>query len=321
MSKQGRYTREMEILQAVTKFTEHMAHARRSSPHTVTAYRTDLEQWLTYMSSEFGMRTVEDLDRQLKPTVLRTYLASLFESHARTSISRKLSSIRMFLRFGRRQGWLHRDVGMLVPSPKAPRGLPRFLRVDQVLELLHVPDPTVRFALRDHALFEVLYGCGLRVSEATGLNVTDVDLAGGWVTVLGKGSKERQIPFGEPARKAVSAYLEESSPEAGAAETPLFRNYRGTRLSPRSVARILARHILKAAGILTSISPHGLRHSFATHLLANGADLRSIQELLGHSRLSTTQRYTHVDLGGLLDDYRDAHPLSSLAAPASGKKR
>jgi integrase/recombinase XerC len=147
------------------------------------------------------------------------------------------------------------------------------------------------------------------VSEAVGLSRKDLDLQGGWVKVLGKGSKERTVPFGPPARQALEEYLNDPRWQAGGPEAPLFLNYRGTRLSARSVARILVKQLVRVASSKT-LSPHGLRHSFATHLLAAGADLRTIQELLGHARLSTTQRYTHVDLGALLDEYRGAHPLN-----------
>lgn len=156
----------------------------------------------------------------------------------------------------------------------------------------------------------ILYGCGLRVSEAVGLNLGDVDFHNGWVTVMGKGSKQRTVPFGPPAREALENYLSNTaSPRTVSPKTALFMNFRGSRLTARSVARILTKHLVRIAAA-RSVSPHGLRHSFATHLLAAGADLRTIQELLGHARLSTTQRYTHVDLGALLDEYRGAHPLA-----------
>jgi integrase/recombinase XerC len=173
--------------------------------------------------------------------------------------------------------------------------------------LIEAPDLGTVLGRRDRAIFEIIYGSGLRVSECVGLNAGDVDLQSGWVKVLGKGNKERTVPFGGPAGKAIEESLaDRPSTEAS---SPLFVNFRGTRLTARSVARILVKHLVRMAAT-RSISPHGLRHSFATHLLAAGADLRTIQELLGHARLSTTQRYTHVDLGALLDEYRDAHPLA-----------
>ena len=197
------------------------------------------------------------------------------------------------------------------PSPQAKRSLPQFLRVEEVLDLIQAPDLSSQLGRRDRALFEVLYGCGLRVGETVGLNISQVDLKKGWVRVLGKGAQERMVPFGAAARDALRLSLADRQPVAlpAAPDEPLFINFRGTRLTSRSVARILAKHLLRIASAKT-LSPHGLRHSFATHLLAAGADLRTIQELLGHARLSTTQRYTHVDLGVLMDEYREAHPLS-----------
>lgn len=174
-------------------------------------------------------------------------------------------------------------------------------------ELLEAPDPAHPLGRRDRALLELIYGAGLRVSEAVALDRASVDLTGGWVRVLGKGMRTRNVPFGPPAGEALSLYLKTRLDLAP--HSPLFTNYRGTRLTSRSVARIVAKQLVRVSSSKT-LSPHGLRHSFATHLLAKGADLRVIQELLGHSRLSTTQRYTHVDLGTLLKDYADTHPLA-----------
>jgi integrase/recombinase XerC len=187
------------------------------------------------------------------------------------------------------------------------KSLPRFFKIEEMQELIEAPDTATVLGRRDRAIFEIIYGSGLRVSECVGLNVGDVDLHSGWVKVLGKGNKERTVPFGTPAKKAIEDSLSDRS--AREAVAPLFVNFRGSRLTARSVARILTKHLIRMAAA-RSISPHGLRHSFATHLLAAGADLRTIQELLGHARLSTTQRYTHVDLGALLDEYRDSHPLA-----------
>jgi integrase/recombinase XerC len=187
--------------------------------------------------------------------------------------------------------------------------LPKFLKIEEADELVGAPDSTTRLGRRDRALFETLYGCGLRVSEAVGLNVGDVDLGAGWVKVMGKGSKERQVPLGPQARQAIEDCLADRVRIEGT--DPLFVNFRGSRLTARSVARILTKHLIRIASS-KSLSPHGLRHSFATHLLAKGADLRTIQEMLGHARLSTTQRYTHVDLGALVEEYQATHPLKSV---------
>jgi len=187
--------------------------------------------------------------------------------------------------------------------------LPQFLKIEEMRELIEAPDLSTQLGRRDRAIFELIYGSGLRVSEAVGLDLKDLDLKQGWVRVFGKGSKERTVPFGSQARDALENMISDHENQTN--DSPLFTNFRGSRLTSRSVARVLTKHLLRIAAS-RSISPHGLRHSFATHLLSAGADLRSIQELLGHERLSTTQRYTHVDLGALVDEYRESHPLMGM---------
>lgn len=295
------------VSEAIAFYLDHLRNRRRLSPHTLAAYETDLERWRLFLSHS-NIETLIELDRDFGPNRLRSYLASLHDQLERSSICRHLSAIRGFLKYARQQVWLSRDSGTLVPTPQARRGLPRFFKIEEIQELIQTPDVSTSLGRRDRALFEVLYGAGLRVSEAVQLNQEDVDLQQGWVRVLGKGSKERQVPLGPPAIRALQEYLQ--APGRPTGENALFLNLRGTRLTSRSVARILARHLVRL-GSSKSLSPHGLRHSFATHLLAAGADLRTIQELLGHSRLSTTQRYTHVDLGALLDEYRGTHPLGN----------
>ena len=298
----------MTISAAISSFLQYLSTQRGVSPHTVRAYEMDLSHW----SGDLQTRKIADLaglTEGLEPLHLRAYLASLYQTHEKSSLCRRLSAIRSFLKYLKMQNWIERDVGVLVPSPKARHSLPQFLKIEEILELIQAPDVATRSGRRDRALFEVIYGAGLRVSEAVGLDVGDIDLGEGWVRVLGKGSKERTVPIGDPAKKAVEAYLGDLSLDQGTRKGPLFRNLQGTRLSTRSVARILTKHLVRI-GASKSLSPHGLRHSFATHLLAAGADLRGIQELLGHARLSTTQRYTHLDLGGLMDEYRNAHPLN-----------
>jgi len=296
---------------SLQRFLEYLNSERGYSEHTSRAYAGDLGHWLGELERNLDIKDTSALGDRLEPAQVRTYLAALYDNHERSSLSRRLSAIRSFLRFLRQQGWIERDVGKLIPSPKARKKLPRFLKIEDVSELISAPDAASQLGRRDRALFEVIYGCGLRVSEAVGLNVSDLDLTRGWLRVLGKGAKERTVPFGSPAAEALQLTLADRTASGSplAADDPVFINFRGTRISERSVARILAKHLLRIA-MANSVSPHGLRHSFATHLLAAGADLRTIQELLGHARLSTTQRYTHLDLGTLLDDYRGAHPLS-----------
>lgn len=292
------------LTDAIAKFVEVLEIQRKLSTNTLRAYTGDLAEWATSMG-ELGLGDLTKFDRELKPLHLRSYLAKKVSTHEKTSLCRKLSAIRSFLKYARSEGWLTRDVGSLVPSPKAEKHLPKFLRIDEAKELIEAPDSATILGRRDRAIFELIYGSGLRVSEAVGLDRESLVLASGWVRVLGKGSKERTIPITPAAVDAISAMLGDRPNEI---RGPLFANFRGGRLTSRSVARILAKHLIRIAAS-RAISPHGLRHSFATHLLAAGADLRGIQELLGHAQLSTTQRYTHVDLGGLVDEYRAAHPL------------
>ncbi len=297
----------MKLAEALESYLKYLRGSRRASEHTLRAYQIDLEHWLGHLSARRKIQSVEELGERLEPGDVRSYLSDELEKKERSSVCRRLSAIRSFIRFLRHREWIGRDVGVLIPTPKMKRSLPRFLKVEETLELVESPDVSQRLGRRDRALLEILYGCGLRVSEAVGLNVGDVDLKQGWVRVMGKGSKERTVPFGKPARQALEVCLRERQDLS--AEAPVFVNVRGTRLTARSVGRILNKHLVRLAAS-KSLSPHGLRHSFATHLLAAGADLRTIQELLGHARLSTTQRYTHVDLGALIDEYREAHPLN-----------
>ena len=296
--------RPPDLTTAIVKYLEVLEIQRKLSAHTLRAYRGDLREWAVAMG-ESGLSELTTFDRGLKPIHLRGYLARKVATHEKTSLCRKLSAIRSFLKYARSEGWLTRDIGILVPSPKTEKHLPKFLRIDEVKELIEAPDSGTMLGRRDRALFELIYGSGLRVSEAVGLDIAGLDLNSGWVRVFGKGAKERTIPLTPASAEAISAMLSDRAPGAKA---PLFANFRGGRLTVRSVARILAKHLVRIAAS-RAISPHGLRHSFATHLLAAGADLRGIQELLGHAQLSTTQRYTHVDLGGLVDEYRAAHPL------------
>lgn len=290
---------------AIANYLEVLEIQGKKSPNTVRAYATDLADFASGME-ETGFSTLSSADRGLKPIHLRGYLGKFSSTHERSSLCRRLSAIRGFLKYCRAEGWFDRDIGPLVPSPKAKKALPEFLRIEDIRELIEAPDTGTVLGRRDRAIFELVYGCGLRVSEAVGLDVGGIDFTGGWAKIFGKGSKERSVPVGKPALQAIEAMLGDRG--EAVAEDALFKNFRGTRLTARSVARILVKHLLRI-GASRMISPHGLRHSFATHLLAAGADLRGIQELLGHAQLSTTQRYTHVDLGGLVDEYRRAHPL------------
>lgn len=290
------------LADAVREFLAYMKVQKRASRHTLAAYERDLTHWAGAMGERW---------KELEPRDLRHYLSGLPDLQ-KSSLNRRLSSIRSFLRYARKQEWVKRDVGGLVPSLKARAPLPRFLKIEEVESLFaSIEEDQTPVGRRDLALFELLYGSGLRISEALGLQVRDLDLRGGWVRVLGKGAKERMAPLGDYAKQAIEAMLAD---RAGAGpEAWVFTGARGGALGASAAARILATRFDRLqveSGANKRVSPHGLRHSFATHLLAGGADLRTIQELLGHSQLSTTQRYTHVDLGALVDDYRQAHPLN-----------
>lgn len=291
---------------------------RNASAHTVRAYDGDLSQFLSFLSAQHG-RPQADLEPSVitRPAI-RGFLAELFRlGESRASAARKLAAIRTFLRYLRREGLIDSDPGLLVATPKREQKVPRHLDVEEMVRLLETPDVSTPLGRRDRAILELLYASGLRLSELVGLDLDDVNIAGRMVRVLGKGRKERIVPFNNSAADAMRAWLpdrerlasqaERAAPRRRREADPLFVNYRGTRLSARHVHR-LVRHYVAACSTRFGISPHAIRHSFATHLLQAGADLRAIQELLGHVRLSTTQRYTHVNTAQLLEVYRNAHP-------------
>jgi integrase/recombinase XerC len=272
------------------------------SPHTLSAYRLDLEQLEEFVTSETGgVAGIGDVNHLL----LRRYLALLGKRTKKSSIGRKLAAIRSFFRFLVRRGVVAKNPAELISTPKKENRLPFHLDIDQVTTLVEAPKDGDKQAPRDRAILEMLYSCGLRVSELTGLAIGDLDLAGGMVRVLGKGGKERIVPVGSRAVEALRIYLEGRGELAGSG--PLFLNTRGQRINRRSVARIVDLHVLRIAAF-KRISPHILRHTFATHMLEGGADLRAIQELLGHASLSTTQKYTHVGIDRLMEVYDKAHP-------------
>ncbi|MDB4970625.1 MAG: Tyrosine recombinase XerC [Myxococcales bacterium] len=278
----------------VDRFRRHLESEKRASPHTVRNYLLNIEQLVAFMREK---------GRPLRPAavdipLLRSYLASLFERNEASTIARKLSAVRAFLRFLRREKVIEENVAMLLRPPKAKKSLPTFLTVEQAGVLVETPDKT-----RDAALFEVLYGCGLRVSECVGLDLGDLD--DDVVRVrAGKGKKDRVVPLGDKAKQAISRWLPERL-ALHPVDDALFVNRRGRRLTARSVRRFLDART--HAADLPKTHPHALRHSYATHLLASGADLRAIQELLGHASLKTTARYAHVDFEYLARAYEN-HP-------------
>ncbi|HET9599608.1 MAG TPA: tyrosine recombinase XerC [Anaeromyxobacteraceae bacterium] len=299
------------------RFATHLASERRASPHTSKAYLADLAQYAAYLA-EVGVPLVPS-----SPAAVRGFLARAAGGAGPAALGRKLSALRTFYRFLVREGLAASNPARGVASPRRPKKLPLVLPEDEVAALVEAPASAAPFGaapapaapldLRDRAFLELLYASGLRVSELTALDLDHLDLAQGLVRVTGKRRKERIVPVGSAARAALARWLDEGRPALAAgpdgpgARRALFLNYRGGRLSQRSVARRLDRAVL-ASGLPRHVHPHALRHSFATHLLGNGADLRAIQELLGHASLSTTQRYTHLDWKRLADVYDRAHP-------------
>ena len=321
-------------------FLNHLALNRNASPHTVRAYHSDLSQFLSTTAATRGVRRDDLQPGDLDRSAVRTFLSELHKAGlSRASAARKLAAARTFLRYLRREELIDDDPGALVATPKRDVRMPAHLSEPEMERLLSAP-PDSPLGRRDRAILELFYATGLRLSELVSLNLEDVNLSSRMVRVVGKGRKERLVPFNTTAAKAIRAYLTDreslartSPAKAGhygrvgsvrlqadrgrvgsvrlqadrPGRLPLFVNYRGGRLTVRSVDRLVRRYVA-ATSARIGISPHALRHSFATHLLQRGADLRAIQELLGHARLSTTQRYTHVNAAQLLDVYRKSHP-------------
>lgn len=294
---------------SIERFLDFLRYQRNTSAATVRAYRSDLGAFRLFLSRSELPRRVDRVD----PLAVRAWLSELHrEGLQRSSVARKVSSLRSFFRYLSREGVIAENPMARIQTPRVRRKLPRHLNVHEAALLVESPDLSSPLGLRDRALLELLYATGLRVSELCSLDLEDVDLQELILRALGKGRVERMVPFGSRAREAIRAYLAERHCLRGRSQgdpDALFLNYRGGRLGVRSVRRILDRCI-RSSAVKHKISPHGLRHSFATHLLDAGADLRSIQELLGHASLSTTQRYTHVSTERMREVYKKAHPRS-----------
>jgi integrase/recombinase XerC len=303
----------------VERFREHLEAEKRASPHTVRAYLTNLEQLLVFARER---REREPTPADLDIPLLRSYLASLFEKNEPVTIARKLSSVRAFLRFLRRERVIEENLAMLVRPPKAKKALPSFLTPEQAAALVEAPTARKRagsspLALRDAAILEVLYGCGLRVSECVGLDLGDLESAELRVR-RGKGGKDRVVPLGRKARAALDAWLASRAMLSPLGQA-VFVNARGGRITTRSVRRFVDKHAI--TGSVPDTHPHALRHSYATHLLGSGADLRSIQELLGHASIKTTARYAHVNLEYLMKEYANHPRAGESSAPLKPKGR
>ncbi len=316
-------------------FLQYLALNRNASAHTVRAYDGDLSQFIAHAAAAAGVKARDLSPHQLDRLALRGFLGDLHKQGlSRATAARKLAAARTFLRYLRREGEINDDPGALVATPKRDVRMPAHLSEGEMSALIDAPVGDTALVRRDRAILELFYASGLRLSELAGLDVDDVNLSAKMVRVLGKGGKERIVPFNASAAKAVRAYLQERDTLVRGLEgqdrregrerqdrrdgqdrktsrsrrrDPMFVNYRGGRLTTRSVDRLVRRYVAASSARL-GISPHALRHSFATHLLQRGADLRVIQELLGHARLSTTQRYTHVNAAQLLEVYQKSHP-------------
>jgi integrase/recombinase XerC len=312
----------VETGEALAAFLRYLEAERRASPNTIDAYARDLRTLVDFARD----RKEDGSVRAIDVYVLRGWLGQLARTHAASSIGRKVAAARTWMRWLRRQGVLATNPAEELASPKVKRPLPTFVSVDAAKEIVESPDDSTAIGARDRAVLELLYGCGLRVSELAGLSLGDVDLADKSVRVLGKGRKERIVPLGGKAEDAVRAYLARRAeivhPRTRQQDArALFLSPRGARLYPRAIQLLVARYGALGAG-RADLHPHALRHTCATHLLDGGADLRAIQEMLGHSSLSTTQRYTHVSMDHLLRAYDAAHPLArSRSKTETARKR
>jgi integrase/recombinase XerC len=322
------------VQQQVHEFLDHLRLNRNTSVHTVSAYQSDLSQLVDFAAAHLDKQQDRVKPGDIDLLLIRAYMAELYRlGQSRATVARKLSALRTFVRFLRREGWITTDPTALAVSPKREQKVPAHLSMDEMSRLLEAPDASGPLGRRDRAILELFYASGLRLSELVGLDVEDVNLPARIVRVTGKGDKERLVPFNTSAQKALRAWYSDRAtlrsarnlnpqisnpksqsarprpqrPKPRADSDPLFVNARGTRLTGRSVQRLVARYV-SGCSTRFGISPHALRHSFASHLLQNGADLRAIQELLGHVELSTTQRYTHINAAQLLEVYRKAHP-------------
>jgi integrase/recombinase XerC len=300
----------------VEQFLEHLRYERNVSAHTSRNYSSDLEQFLDHIAPidpVTNTRNTPEISK-IDHLTIREWLAVLHAARKKkSSIARKLAALRTFFQFLVREGIVELNPAKLVSTPRLEKKLPALLSVEEAIRFIESPDPGTDLGKRDRAMLELMYATGVRVAELTTLNVFDVDLQNRLIRVTGKRRKQRIIPFGDPAGDALRVYLSVrekfllSAPISKRDDDVLFLNYQGTRITTRSVGRMVEKYIRLCAG-MHNISPHALRHSFATHLLDSGADLRDIQELLGHARLSTTQIYTHVSMEKLVAVYDKAHP-------------
>jgi len=306
-------------------FLAYLKLNRHVSPHTVRAYETDVTQYLAWVASETGKKMSQLGPADLDMNSVRMHVADLNRAgKARSTVARKLSGLRTFVKYLRREEIIDHDPTAMAIAPKRDQTIPTHLSEPEIARLIESPNTADALGRRDRAILELFYASGLRLSELVAIDLEDLNLSERMVRVMGKGGKERLVPFNHSTLTAIRAWMKDraglvrATPKAvsrklKANPDPLFVNYRGSRLTGRSVDRLLRRYVAQCSTRM-GISPHALRHSFATHLLQRGADLRAIQELLGHARLSTTQRYTHVNAAQLIEVYRKSHPRASASA-------
>jgi tyrosine recombinase XerC len=294
------FTKELE------EFMAYLKHEKNASPHTIANYKSDLLQLAQFLENKIW--DLKDIDN----IVLREFLAVLYSrGEKKSTVGRKLAAVRSFFQFCVKRHWLIDNPAKMVSTPKQEKTVPTFLSEEEMKAFLDLPHTAKPLDKRDKAMLELLYATGIRVSELVGIGLEDVKFSERLIRIRGKGKKERLVPFGRMAEMSLRSYLRVRAKinKGRVEESPLFLNYRGQKLSSRSVERTVDKYIQRSA-LRRKISPHSLRHSFASHLLSRGADLRVIQELLGHESLATTQKYTHLDLKHLLEVYRKSHPRS-----------
>jgi integrase/recombinase XerC len=289
-----------EALRELSKnFYRYLSLEKGVSPNTQRAYEGDIERFVTFLEKkDYG---------EVDLKAIRTYVGEIYGDLKKSSLSRKVSSIRVFFKFLKKRGYITENPAALVKNPRIEKHLPKFYTVDEIFHFLDTLPEETWINLRNRAIFELIYSTGMRASEALALDIADVHLEGLMALVKGKGGKERVLPFGEKARDAIERYLRELRARRIESTKALFVNRQGGRLSYRGLLKVMKKHQLDAS-LFKNLALHGIRHSFATHMLDGGADLRSIQELLGHSKLSTTQRYTHISMDKIMEIYDKAHP-------------
>lgn len=298
----------------IAYFIEYIKSEKGYSPHTIRNYESDIKQFSDFVADKRGLKNHYSEIGLIDYMMIREYVGGLFYKCRRSTIARKLSALKSFFRYLELRGLSQKNPAAEIGTPKLEKHIPVYLSVDEIFVLLNQPDSKKELGLRDLAVIELLYSSGIRVSELVFLDIEKLDFESRLVKVFGKGGKERIIPVGKKAVAVVVDYLKNTEKIRkrkgyGTRNGPLFLNYRGERISARSINRIIKKHS-RDSGLMTDISPHSIRHTFATHLLDGGADLRSIQEFLGHVSLSTTQKYTHVSIDRLMEVYDKSHPRS-----------